>query len=137
MRANTSRDSRGSLEGLMHAPEVVPHVENGHLVHVVVDLLAKSVREPREPAHAHSHVQVLSFDVTRRTVGAVGIATDSDSFGAKTLRRTVALLSLRSVAVDLHELREVDIVPKRFRNGIQVHLMAVRGQLNSIRQTRG
>lgn len=121
----------------MHAPKVVPHVEQRDLMHMIVDLLAKAIRQPGKPTHAHSHIQILPFDVAGADVRPLGIATHSDSFSAKTLRRAVALVSLRIVAVDLHKLREVDILSKLLRDSIQVHLMAIRGQLDAIRQTRG
>ena len=63
------------------------------------------------------------------------VADDLDAFGAQTLRGAVASLSLGIVAVNLVELSEVDPVTEGIRNGSQVHPVAVRGQLDSIRQT--
>jgi hypothetical protein len=41
------------------------HEMQADRVGVVLDLLAERVGESAEPAHAHSHCQVLSFDVRR------------------------------------------------------------------------
>ena len=37
----------------------------------------KTFGQPREPAHRHRHCEVLSLDVARRNMVAVGIATDN------------------------------------------------------------
>ena len=65
----------------------------------------------------------------------IWVADDFDTLGAKTLRGAVAFLSFWIVAENLHQLRVVDLIAKRVRNGRQVHLVAVRGQLDSIRQS--
>ena len=31
---------------------------------VILDLLGERIRQPRKPAHAHPHGQVLAFDIT-------------------------------------------------------------------------
>jgi len=81
----------------MHTPEVVVHVEQRDLVHVVVEFLGEAIRQPSEPAHVHSHGQVLALDVARRDVLGVRIADNLHAFGAKTLRGAVALLAFRIV----------------------------------------
>lgn len=80
-------------------------------------------------------LEVLAFDVAGRDVFRIGIADHFMAFGAKTLRRALALLSLRRVPIDLHQLREVYVVAKRIGNGIQIHLVAVRGQRHAIGKT--
>jgi hypothetical protein len=50
------------------------------------------------------------------------------------LRRAVALLSFGIGAVNLHQLRLVNVRRERIGCSRQIHLVAVRGQLDSIRQ---
>jgi hypothetical protein len=69
-------------------------------------------------------------------VSLIGRADNLDALGALTLRWAVALLCLRIVAVNLHKLRVVDVRFEGIGHGVQIHLMAVRGQLDAIRQTR-
>jgi len=51
------------VQRLMHAPEVVIHEVQRHGVRVVLDLLAETVGQPREAAHAHAHRQVGTLDI--------------------------------------------------------------------------
>ena len=57
---------------------------------------------------------------------------DVESFGAQTLCGAVALLPFRIVAVNLHQLRKVNVASESLTNGIRVHSVAVRGQLDSL-----
>ena len=134
MRTETSFHRRSNTQGLMDPREVVVHVKQRNHRDVVLKLFAERVRQASEAAHVHSHVEVLPFHVAGGDVLRFRLTDDFHAFGAKTLRGAVALLSLRIVAEDLHQLREVDRLAERIRNGSQVHLVAVRGQLDSIRQ---
>jgi hypothetical protein len=58
-----------------------------------------------------------------------------NALGAKTLRRAVTLLPFGITAEYLYQLRIVNVLSERVRDGQQVHLMAVRGQLDSVRQS--
>ncbi len=58
----------------MHAGEVVPHVEQCDLVHVIVDLLRKRISQASEAARRHPHGKVLAFDVAGRNVARIRIA---------------------------------------------------------------
>ena len=119
---------------LVYPAEVVVHVKQRDHGDVVVKLLAESVSQPSEPPHIHPHVEVLSFHIAGADVVVIGCADDVYALGAKTLRRAVALLPFRIVAVDLHQLRVVNGFRERIRDGHQIHLVAIRGQLDSIRQ---
>ena len=134
MRTQASFHGRGNAKRLMHAAKVVVHVEQRNHRDVIVELLAEGIRQPSEAAHIHSHVEILALHKTGGDVRLIWVADDFDALGAKTLCGAVAFLSLRIVAEDLHQLRVVDLISKRIRNGKQVHLMAVRGQLDSVRQ---
>ena len=89
--------------------KVVVHVKQRNHRDVIVDLFRESIGQTSEAPHVHSHVEILPFDVAGRHVSRIGIANDSLPESPKTLRRAVALLSLRIVAVDLHQLRVIDI----------------------------
>jgi hypothetical protein len=47
----------------MHAAEVVMHVVERNRVAVIVHLLAEAVGQTSEPAHLHSHGEVLPFHI--------------------------------------------------------------------------
>jgi hypothetical protein len=118
-------------KSLMHTSEAIVRVEQRDLVHVVLNLFAEAIRQASESAHAHSHREVLSFDVAGANVLWIGIAGDLNAFGSQTLRGAAAFLSLRIIAEDLNQLSKVNSVSKCIGNGGQVHLVPVRGQLDS------
>ena len=64
----------------------------------------------------------------------IGRSDDSIASGPKTLRRAVALLPFGIIAINLHQLRVVNVRRERIRHSRQIHLVAVRGQLDSIQQ---
>ena len=105
---------------------------------VVLDLFAEGVRQPGEPTHLHPHGEVLSLHKAGGDVGRVGIAKYRVFLDARTLRGAVPFLPLRVVAVDLDQLGVVDVKQsKGIGNSRQIHPVAVRGQLGSIRQATG
>ena len=119
----------------MNPCEVIPHVEDRQHVNVVVHLLTERVRQLGETAHSHPHVEVLALDIAGRNMVLIGVAGNRRSFGAKTLRRAVSRLPFRIVAVNLHQLREVNARSESIGNGGQIHLVAVRRQLNPVCQS--
>ena len=46
----------------MNAHEVVPHVEQGDGMDVILNPLTKGIRKSGEPPHLHPHGKVLSLD---------------------------------------------------------------------------
>lgn len=134
MRTDASFHRRSDPQGLMNPAKVVVHVKQSNHGGVVLKLLAEGVRQASESAHVHTHVEILTLHVASRDVLLIRGADHFDALGAKTLRGAVALLSLRIVAEYLDQLRVVDLVTERVRNSRQIHLVAVRGQLDSIRQ---
>jgi exodeoxyribonuclease III len=118
----------------MHATEVVPCVPQGDHVRVVLKLLAECVRQPGEPPHTHSHVEVLAFDVRSRDVLRIGVACDRLWDCADTSRGAVSGVRFKVTPVNLHQHCVVDASAERILNGGQVHPVAVRGQLNAVRQ---
>jgi hypothetical protein len=129
---------RSDAQGLMNPAEVVVNMEQRHRVNVVFDLFGKAIRQAGEAAHLHSHVEILPFHVAGADMLRIGVAENDLSFGAHTLRGAVPLLAFRCVVVILHELSKVDsIFKQRIGNRLQIHVVAVSSQLNSIRQSLG
>jgi hypothetical protein len=99
--------------------------------------LIKCVRQAREAFHAHTHREVLALDVRRADVVGVGIADNRCLLCANAFWRTVLTLfntpAARRVAIDLHELREINIRPaERGFNGDEIMLEPVGRELNPI-----
>jgi len=136
MRANSRFHRRGNPQGLMHATEVVPHVEQCDLVRVVLDLFGKGIGQPGKAAHSHSHVEVLAFDVGSRNMLGIGVASDGLRDCADTSRGAVSRVRFKIAPVNLHEHCVVDPSAERILNGCQIHLVAVCGQLDAVRQPR-
>ena len=97
-------------------------------------MLTERIRQTGEAPHVHSHVEILTFHVAGADMFVIRRTDDVYALSAKTLCRAVALLSFGIVAEYLHQLRVVNVFSERIRDGIQVHLMAIRGQLDSVRQ---
>jgi len=135
MIAQASFHRRSNPQRLMHTREVVVHVEQRDRVNQVVNLLTERIGQSGEAPHLHSHVEILALYVAGRNVCLIRVADDFYALGAQTLRGAVALLPFRIVAINLHQLCVVDLISKRVGNGSQIHPMAVRGQLDSIRQS--
>jgi hypothetical protein len=70
-------------------------------------------------------------------VRRVGLARDALALATRALRRTVALLRFRGLAVELHQLREVHVSAEGAFYGIQVDLVAVRRELHARRKAGG
>ena len=58
----------------MDADEIVIHEVERQRVAVVLKLLRKGIRQPREPAHGHAHREVLALGIRRADVLCVGLA---------------------------------------------------------------
>jgi hypothetical protein len=134
MITDTSLHRRSNPQRLMNAAKVVVHMKQGQHSDVIFELLTEGVRQPGEPPHIHPHVEVLSLNVGRADMLRVGRTNDGLSLSAKTLRRAVTGCPLRIVAIDLDQLRIVDIFRESIGDGSQVHLVAVSSQLHAIRQ---
>jgi hypothetical protein len=53
--SDASSHSRGNPQGLMNPDEVVMHIEQRNLMHVILDLLRDRIRQASKPAHIHTH----------------------------------------------------------------------------------
>src|ERR1017187_556284 len=135
MRTDASFHRRGDAQRLMHTREIVAHVKQRNHRDVVVQLFAERIRQASKAPHVHPHVEILALHEAGRDVILIRVADNFHALGSKTLCGAVAFLSLGIVAENLHQLCVIDLISKRVRHGKQVHLMAVRGQLDSVRQS--
>lgn len=65
MISYTSLHRRRYPQGLMNPGEVVMHEVERDGMGLVLDLLAERIGQPRHPAHAHPHREVLPFHKAR------------------------------------------------------------------------
>src|SRR5271155_1027526 len=94
---------------LVYAGKIVMHVMKADGMRVVLDLFRETICEPGEAPHAHPHRKILPLDVARRDVLGVGISCAAECLGAIDLRRAVAAGRMRNLAIELDELRVIDI----------------------------
>jgi hypothetical protein len=119
--SNARRHCRSDPQALMNPANVVVHVEQRYSVHMVLDFLAEGVGESGKAPHVH-----------------VWIAQDYYFIDAKIARGAVPFFRIRIFAVTLDQLRVINIRIGRsegVHDGGEIHPVAVRGQLNPIRQT--
>ena len=64
---------------LMPTNKIVVHKMQGDCVAMIFKLLAESVRQSRKPTHAHSHREVLAFDIACGNIPITRIAGDDRS----------------------------------------------------------
>src|ERR1022692_5339980 len=110
------------------------HMKQSEHGDVIFKLLTEGISQPGEAPHVHPHVEILSLNVRRADMLRVWRTDDRLSLGAKTLRRAMTGCSLGIAAIDLNQLRIVDIFRERIGYSRQIHLVAVRGQLHAVRQ---
>src|SRR5687768_9309834 len=67
----------------------------------------------------------------------VGFANYAFFFATSANSRTIALLALGIVSVNLHKPGVIDIFTERLQNGLEVSSQTVRGKLNAIRKAGG
>lgn len=119
----------------MDAAEVVVHVEQRDRVHMVVELFRERVSQTGEPPHVHPHGQILPLDMRRAHVRRVRVANNRIDLAADADGGAVTLLGLRVGAIELLQHGVVDVSAKGILDGRQIHLVAVRGELDSVRQS--
>jgi len=77
---------------LLNAHPIVMHEIECQRVHVVLELLRKSVRQPSEPPHAHAHGEVLALHVRRADMLRIGLALDPILLNASAFCGAIAAL---------------------------------------------
>src|SRR5579864_2956495 len=117
----------------MHSAKVVIHVVQRDHVTMVVDFLAESICEPSKPPHAHTHGEVLPFNIRRADMRGVRVAADYFQVTTDTTgRRISALFGFGGSAVNFLQLRVVDISAKSIFNGFKISLMSVCCDLDAV-----
>jgi hypothetical protein len=61
-------------QGLVYPARIVVHVVKRNRVAVILNLLGKSVCQPRETAHLHTHSEILALNVAGRNVLGIRLA---------------------------------------------------------------
>src|ERR1051326_5873534 len=102
---------------------------------VVFDLLRERICEPHESAHTHPHREILAADKAGRNVFRIWRSDHLMFLATRANCRTVALLPLLVVAVDLDELRVIDFFTERLYDGIHVDCETVGCDLSAIRES--
>jgi hypothetical protein len=137
---DAGRHGRGHAppERLMRAAKVVVHEVQGDRRGEVFHLLGKRVGQPGQAPHAHTHSEVLALDIAGRDVGGIGRALDRGLLASQALGRAVAdLRPLRRRPVDLDQLGVVHLAAESGLDGLEVHPVSVRGELDAARQAAG
>jgi hypothetical protein len=101
---------------------------------VVLNLLGECVSEARKAPVPHADSEVLSFNVAGADMLGIGRANQRILFAGNANCGAVPLLALGVGAVNLHDLSVVNFPAEGLHNRQKVHFMAVRSQLDSIRQ---
>jgi len=128
-------ERRWHPQRLVTPHEVIVHEVQGDRVTHIFQLLAEPIRQPREPAHRHSHRQILTLDVARRNLRFVRLATDDIFCGPAAFAGAVARLRRLVVAqlaevLDKHGVIDLSAEPRRHR--FQVHPVAIGRNLNAM-----
>ena len=126
-----------ALQGLMCAAEVVVHEVQADRVFQVLHLLGERIGQPREAAHLHPHGEVLAFGVAGGDVLGIGVAVAPAHIGPDALGGAIAALGFGCLPVDLGQHRIVDVRAECALHGLQVGLVAVRGQLHAVGEACG
>src|SRR5215469_16511527 len=106
------------------------HEVEGDGVTVILNLFAKPVREASEAAHAHTHCEILTLNITGGNVLRVRISTNCGCTASDAGCRAVTCLrEIVRHAVNLHQHAVVDVSPESIFNGINVNPMTVCGEL--------
>src|SRR5438094_5694847 len=104
----------------------------------VVNLLTECICKAREAPYAHTHGEVLAFNVASRNVPRVGSACNRRRLRSNARRGTVARLWLHGIfrrSVEFYQGCIVNFGSKGVFNCIQVNLVPVRGELDAVRES--
>src|SRR5437660_6734573 len=110
----------------MYSAEVVMHEVDRNRRDMILNLLGKCVRKPRETAHPHPHRKILSFNVASADVRRIRVSTDDFHISADAARWRIAPhLFIRWCSVNLLQLRVVHIHSERALDSLKVSLVTV------------
>jgi len=119
----------------MNLDEVIGEISESNGGNTILNLLGKRISQPSEPANSHANRRIVSFDVACVDVLWIGIAGYGVLLAGQAHSGAVTLLALGIIAMNLDQLRVVDIVSKRLIYSFDVHLQAIASKLNAIRKT--
>ncbi len=105
----------------MLTAKVIVHKVQAQHVQVVFQLFTESVGQPDEPAHTHTHGQVVTLNVRRTDCCLVRIALDNALACAGALGRvvfTLMALTPRLVAVQFHQHTIIHVSAERALNDL-------------------
>src|SRR6185312_7785962 len=131
---NSRFHRRRNAKCFVNPAEVVipkPEAERGP---VVLPLFAEAVREPSEPADAHSHAEVLAFYVGRADAFRVGVAHNWDHLRTDNFGGGIAGFALNGCTIHLDELGEIHTVAERVVDSGTKGTEAVRRDLKILRR---
>ncbi len=104
---------------------------------MIFKFLGKAVRESCESTHLHPHGEVLALNVASRNVSRIRITDNRGGHRSNAFRRTITSLAFASVvAVQFDKHGIINFRTEGSLNGIQIYSVAVRGQLDTIGETR-
>jgi len=109
--------------------KVVREVPERHGCGVILDLFAEGIRQPRVAPIRHPNRKVMTFYIAGADVLRLRMADHRRRFAADALRWAIAPLAFRSLAVNLLELRVIDLPAKGPFNRWQVHIERIAGEL--------
>ena len=118
----------------MNLDEVVGKVSQSNGRDMVLDLFREGVCQSGKPACGHPHAEIVPLDIACVDVFRVGLADDRVALATKANSGAVALLRAFGYAVDLDQHRVVHIATERLINRLDIHLQAIAGKLDAIRQ---
>lgn len=115
----------------MNAAKIVVHKINGNGGDVILKLLGERISEARESPHAHSHGEILSFNVACGNVSRFGVSDDRRGLCSNAFRGTIAGLFFSIFPVNLHKHGVVDVRSEGIFDGSQINTVSISGQLNA------
>jgi hypothetical protein len=115
---------------LVRATEVVEGEEETEGGGMIIDLLGETVGQAGEAAKRHPNGEDGAPDGAGGHLVRVGASGDHLTAATKAFGRRVALLVLRSCAIDVDQLSVVKAPVEGICNGAEVHLVAIGGELS-------
>jgi hypothetical protein len=104
---------------------------------MVRPFFTKGVRQSRQTSDLHPHSEILSLNVGCANLRRVRISKDGFWDGLHNFTRTVPLFAFTRRCIDLDQHSVIDAIQQRVIDGVDVGLEAVRGDLESLRRSRG
>lgn len=116
----------------MDLREIVIHEVKRDRRDVVLNLLREPIGEPREPAHVHTHRQVLALYEARADFLLIRGAADDVLFSADAFSRAVLPGLVERGPVNLYQYGVINLPTKGAVNRVDVELEPIRGDLNPV-----